>query len=450
MIAPLLLLVTLQQPAGDSFPHAAHARLFASCTTCHAGVISGRRDELMPQPAQCRTCHDGTTEAVVTWAGARIEPSNLRFEHRRHEQEVRREGDSALTCVTCHALAGATVFMAAGRASPERCLSCHAHRTADHLVSAPCATCHLPLRDARALSIARIQALPKPATHDDRFVFSHATEARSASCQTCHTKESCSACHVNAARVPEIGALGSSALAAAVFATGRRSYPVPPSHQARDFARGHGVAAKAPGATCASCHARESCLGCHGSDERVPAIGALPARSASAMGVDLSDRRPADHGAGFEIRHRDATAATDQACGSCHRQQFCVSCHAAASADAYHVANFVQRHSAAAYRGDTDCAACHQVTAFCSACHQQAGLTPVAGAARGAFHDGVANWLFAHGAVARRSLETCASCHTQTFCTGCHSTTRGLRVNPHGARPPAGDPNRPSCRACHR
>ena len=34
-------------------------------------------------------------------------------------------------------------------------------------------------------------------------------------------------------------------------------------------------------------------------------------------------------------------------------------------------------------------------------------------------HEG--NWLAMHGALARSSGETCAQCHDQTYCTGCHS-----------------------------
>lgn len=450
MMLALVMALAAQTPR-DSFPHAAHARLFASCTTCHAGVTTGRAADAMPQPAQCRPCHDGTRERVVAWEGPRLRPHNLRFSHREHEREVRGRNDSAVACVSCHAQSGARVFMAAGRAEPERCLSCHAHEASGgHLAAAQCTSCHVPLREAAALGAEQVAAFPEPPSHDDDYVFRHANEARSASCQVCHTSESCASCHVNAARLAEITTLGRLPVHAGL-ARARRVYPVPPGHRSVGFARGHGTEAGTAGARCANCHARQSCTGCHGSDERAGAIAALPvADAAGAPGVNLSHRRPPDHGAGFLERHRAVSGATDQACSSCHTQRFCVACHSAAAGDRYHAANFALRHSSAAYRTDTECSSCHQVTAFCSACHRENGIAAGAGAPRGSFHSGAGNWLLGHGGVARRSLATCASCHTQTFCTACHSTTRGLRVNPHGARPPADDRNRPSCRACHR
>ena len=51
----------------------------------------------------------------------------------------------------------------------------------------------------------------------------------------------------------------------------------------------------------------------------------------------------------------------------------------------------------------------------------------------GKFHDAQPGWLFGHGGIARRSIETCASCHAQNFCLTCHSATSGWQINPHGS-----------------
>jgi len=67
------------------------------------------------------------------------------------------------------------------------------------------------------------------------------------------------------------------------------------------------------------------------------------------------------------------------------------------------------------------CTSCHNhqqdfVEARCTPCHTDLkGLKPEM-----AFkHAG--EWLRAHGALARPSAESCAACHDQTYCSGCHS-----------------------------
>jgi hypothetical protein len=291
IVLALAAVLVWQDPAGDSlFSHNEHARLFTSCTTCHSGIATGREADVMPNPQQCATCHDGRTEQRVTWRPRRLEPSNLRFRHAVHERELRRSGDSALACVACHAQQNAATFMAAGRAEPERCIGCHAHRAPLHLAAAAqCNSCHLPLREARALSVSRIARFPTPPSHDADFAADHGTAARAsgASCQFCHTRESCARCHANAARLPEITALGSDARVAAMVALLDTRYPVPASHRSLRFTEEHGPAARAANAGCANCHTSQSCLTCHGSDARPAAVAQLPAHGAQgAPGVD--------------------------------------------------------------------------------------------------------------------------------------------------------------------
>jgi hypothetical protein len=92
-----------------------------------------------------------------------------------------------------------------------------------------------------------------------------------------------------------------------------------------------------------------------------------------------------------------------------------------------------------------DCRACHRELpertdpkaatppmASCTACHHhqlefaQARCTPCHVDLKGykpetAFkHEG--KWLATHGALARSAGESCASCHDQTYCVGCHSS----------------------------
>src|SRR5690606_38198854 len=105
--------------------------------------------------------------------------------------------------------------------------------------------------------------------------------AVAASCATCHARNLCITCHVDAAESPVILALELDDRAPAYSA----SMPVPPSHLAPDFLRTHGRQAERGGASCATCHTRQSCETCHtGAAPRI--VAALPAASAGrAAGV---------------------------------------------------------------------------------------------------------------------------------------------------------------------
>lgn len=455
LLAVMLLVVArdFQAPAQDSFPHAAHRRVFASCATCHGGILSGDSAAARPAAPACASCHDGSRERRVTWAPSAARPTSLRFDHRRHIARLASRGDTALACASCHASAQNAPFMDVGRAAPARCFGCHEPTATTHLAATDCSACHRPLRDASRLATAQIARLPEPASHESGWIFRHGRQATDQSCAFCHTSESCASCHVNASRLPAIAALGRNTRAAQAVAThGMPAYPRPASHRQPDFTAGHGPLAQANGATCASCHARESCLGCHRSDERVRAIAALPRREAGhAAGVRVSATRPADHTPGFSVRHGAAAAAGERTCASCHAPTFCASCHDAAGTPAFHGRNFVTRHSTESYGSTTECSSCHQKQAFCTACHVETGRASGTGAARGRYHDGQPQWAFAHGAVARRSIETCASCHRQSDCLQCHSSRGGQGISPHGRGfdPGMADKNRALCARCH-
>lgn len=454
MIAAVALaLAVWQGPAQpDSFSHARHRRLFTSCQPCHAGIYSTSPEGHFPTADLCRNCHDGTTVRVISWTPLGSRPTNVRFDHRDHEQRSQVRGDS-LTCRTCHAIADTTAgYMAVGRARGETCVGCHAHRATGHLVQARCARCHVPLTEATGLPAQVIATFPKPPTHDSQYVYVHGLDAGSGTCRVCHAREFCASCHVNAAQLPDIAALAPDARVAALVQGRRPWYPVPATHRAGDFMRSHGPLAAAAGSTCGSCHARQSCLTCHRDQERLRAVAALPRRQeGGAPGVDLSGRRPPDHVPGFAQAHRVSAAGGDGACSQCHTARYCASCHDAASSPRFHPPDFVSRHSVQAYNQEGECAACHQTQAFCQDCHRQTGLLRTNAPLGNRFHTTNGYWLFGHSAAARRSLESCASCHQQTFCMQCHSARGGWSVSPHGPGfdPDLGNKNPAMCRACH-
>lgn len=425
----------------DTFPHARHANLFTDCAACH-DVANAERTARFPTLDACTPCHDGSIVRQVTWTLRPARATNLQFTHSAHPETP---------CEACHAVSDSAGPMQVGRARGEACTVCHAQDNETHLTQAECSTCHVPLTEARTLLAADLARFPKPPTHDSTWIPRHRDQATSATCAVCHTRDFCSSCHVNASRVAAIAALPTDARVATLARARRPRYPVPATHQARDFVRAHGLVAERSTATCANCHARESCLTCHREEERVVAVTALPRRvRGGAPGVDLSGIRPPSHTPDYELNHRVAASAGEAVCSRCHTSSFCSTCHAGARAPTFHGANFVQRHSEGAWTRSNDCSACHQTEAFCLECHRSLGMGR-AGIPRGKYHDTTPLWLFGHGGVARRSIETCTACHTQSDCLACHSPYQGWGVNPHGSgfNPRVGDRNAVTCRICH-
>jgi len=374
------------QGGGAGFDHEKHRALFPTCASCHVGAVAGGVS-LWPEPVSCAACHDGTIEKVVTWSPPRVpRRSNLRFDHVGH---ARSAGAKAPACVACHAEAGAP-RMAVRPAAPERCLDCHAIRTA-HLAApdSACAQCHVALAQATRLTRQDIAGFRAPPSHSDpRFAGADghgavARQAVGANCATCHAREFCYQCHAGATPPRAIAALGSDPRSTAIAARG-----APASHGG-NFADRHGTAAAAAGARCAGCHVRAECLDCH---------------------------RPV-----------------------------------AAAGPGYHPAGFLSRHPAAAYARETSCSDCHSVGSFCAACHAQAGLVAT-GVLRSGYHDAKQFFLVGHGQAARQSLESCVACHAERDCLTCHSALGGRRFNPHGPGFDANRMRRKNpetCTACH-
>ncbi|HXY67963.1 MAG TPA: hypothetical protein VEH62_00855 [Gemmatimonadales bacterium] len=438
--------------AADTFPHARHARLFTTCAACHAGIATGDTAEVWPSPELCAGCHNGDLARTVSWTPPPPRATNLTFEHVPHVAMFEAMDSGGPNCQKCHAAADSQPFMDVGRANPERCVSCHGQGAPSHLAQQACEPCHTTLHDAAALDAEAIRGFPKPPSHDSTWVLGHRGAATGTTCAVCHAQQFCASCHVNARAVQAIRDLPADDRVAALVRGRTAGYPRPASHAASDWTRRHGVLARAGAGECANCHAQESCLGCHRIQERVPAIATLPRRApGGAFGVDLAGLRPADHLPDQRLHHREMAAGGTASCATCHRPSYCTTCHAAAKAPGFHGPNFVQRHAMQAYAAEAECAACHQVQVFCHDCHQVLGRSNATAPASANYHDRQPGWLFGHGGVARRAIETCASCHAQDFCLRCHSATTGQHINPHGAgfNPSVAGKNRAMCLICH-
>ncbi|HEY6157768.1 MAG TPA: cytochrome c3 family protein, partial [Gemmatimonadales bacterium] len=305
----LAILVTLAVVAGPrslvgqaaaNFDHAKHGKLFASCTACHLGAVE-RDAPIWPDAASCASCHDGTIQKRVAWQPRReAARTNLRFDHRDH---VRAAVNRPAACVACHQQQGAP-WMTVAALDAQRCVDCHGIRTA-HLAApdTACATCHLPLARAARLTVKDVAAFPTPPSHEQSGYagadgHGQAARAAGANCATCHAREFCLQCHVDAPERREIQALASDPRSAGI----RAELQAPASHEDPDFLGRHGASAQRAPVSCVACHTRESCLTCHAASTRVAAR--LPAASPDrGRGAVVTRRRPPSHGANYAARH---------------------------------------------------------------------------------------------------------------------------------------------------
>lgn len=455
------------QPSRDGFPHERHASVFPTCTSCHGDVFAQVAPE-MPSPAQCASCHDGEVERRVQWAPRTVAvPTNRRFTHPDHLRAALAKAPSdsvaVSSCASCHVPAGDGRMSVRRNVLPQ-CLSCHGV-TAPHVEAPPetCATCHLRLTDARSLSTKDISDFSKPSSHaaPDFALGGHGRLARTgvsmgaaavaADCATCHSRDLCLSCHVNAPESPVIQALGLDARAPVRMG----GVPVPATHGTAAWLRAHGRDAQRQRATCTTCHARESCLACH-QGTPPPTVTAVVARGPGrAVGANPVRTRPTSHDWEFSQRHAAEASARPRSCESCHARETCLTCHRPenAGAGAYHPRDFISRHPSAAYSRQAGCADCHNTAQFCQSCHQSAGLVATGRLGTKGYHDAFRGFSLGHGQAARQSLESCVGCHVERDCTACHSAVGGgFRFSPHG---PGFDAERlrrknPTfCIACH-
>ena len=430
----------------QTFPHDRHQGLFPLCAGCHEGVPSNDRARFYPRVDLCNQCHVGDQARTDTWTQRGPQVSNLRFRHGTHEQLL---GDFAPTCEACHSDPGGPGMAVSRHVQLGICWTCHA--ATEHVVDAPCATCHVPLAES-GLPVERIAAFPFPADHASPgfLIADHGSKAsgQSTRCATCHTADRCTACHVAADR-DEIVALRAAPEGMELPPTYGR-YVEPASHADEDWLAAHG--ARASRAECGTCHTSDSCTACHVSPVPAP-VASLPARDqVVAPGVQIARHPPASHASLFFMEDHATLAASDAGvCSTCHAESFCVQCHDGPFNGGYHPPQFVARHKAQAFGQDAECATCHNTQAFCRSCHVDSGLGSFGRLGPG-FHDAQSQWFLRHGQAARQNLETCASCHAQRDCTQCHGVLGAFRVSPHSKDFDAQDAwkrNPRTCRACH-
>jgi hypothetical protein len=466
-VAQLLLVASLvvagavraQTPA--RFDHTKHRKLFPTCTICHAGAVQ-ENAAIWPDPGSCGSCHDGVIQKRVEWSPPGPRVTNLRFDHLLHQRAViarpAATGLSPPRCMDCHAEVGAE-WMNLHPPVVTRCLVCHGVQTA-HLAApdSACATCHMPLAQATRLTRVAIAAIDTPPSHrapDFAAAAGHGALSKApgggvaASCATCHARDFCLTCHVDAPEQPVITALERDPRATAIQVT----LAAPESHRAATFLARHGGQVRTDARRCMTCHTQESCLACHAATPRV--ANAMPRRSNErGIGAVVTRHPPPSHTVSFASEHAAVAAATPASCAGCHARVECLDCHrpTAARGAGYHPAGFLTRHPAAAYARESSCSDCHNTGNFCVACHAAAGLRATAPLGSAGFHDAKRFFGLGHGQAARQSLESCTGCHVERDCLTCHSATGARRFNPHGPGFDAARLKRKNpqmCIACH-
>jgi predicted CXXCH cytochrome family protein len=375
----------------------AAAGLVTAAPRTPAGFPHAAHERLFPV---CETCHSGVLHDDTARSypvssscdrchdGTRAvrvlwrEPSRQGSNLRfLHGEHLRAaaDPDTTMTCRTCHAQAGATGRMAVERATPERCIACHEHRADTHLALVA----------------------------------------------------DCSRCHVTLAAAREI-------------ASGRIArFPRPAWHAAEEFLSTHATTPAPADASCAVCHARETCERCHANAAELPWVQALPRDdrvAALEVGRIADYPLPASHAADeWHLAHGRSARGENTACANCHTQPSCTGCHmsdtgAAARTvrrlpaavpgmapgvdpvritRATHSVGIVSDHGRLAASGQLDCAQCH-TRQQCASCHAASDSRE--------FH--APNFIERHAVDVFAGRGECQSCHsTETFCRACHAKT---------------------------
>lgn len=370
-------------------------------------------------PTTARTGPEGADVAISTQRRAVIYPARpatsgaLTFSHARH---------ASTPCTTCHA--GATTSArVADTLTPkmDACATCHtatplavgeaAARARSAKTPAPamsdCAACHAGLK----APLKPGQAPPKLVRPPARLKFNHAA-------------------HMKTLRRAQVLPLATHQLCVTCHASGAGGEPGLPSMKQCQTCHDGGRAS----ATCTTCHLSDG-AGVVQTAFTTRVAGGAPAQSRRATTQVL---KPSDHTLDWIKRHGPLSRTRGDACMSCHTEPSCASCHDDKRGRLFkaHPPNYVTIHARAARADGSACASCHKQETFCASCHARTRNMPGPDNSppvhRAKHHP--PGWLDAnapgnHGALARRNVSDCATCHTERDCITCHTA-----INPH---PPA-------------
>lgn len=252
-----------------TFDHAGHLARVKDCKQCHAKLPETGDKELAPPPpmATCTACHVHQQE----FAQARCTPCHVDLKGYRPETAFRHEGNWLAT------------HGALARSSAESCAACHDQTY--------CANCHAPATTAARLEGIFPERVGQAFIHRGDYMSRHMVDAAAhpESCNSCHGRPFCDACH---------SANGFSASSA-----GAKIRPL--SHAAGwvnntpGDGGAHKRAARRDVSSCAACHDQRgplnTCTVCHASGGRNP------------------------HPKAFLDEHKLSDVSKNSMCKDCHR-----------------------------------------------------------------------------------------------------------------------------------
>jgi hypothetical protein len=297
-----------------------------------------------------------------------------------------------------------------------------------------CQDCHTAAKTSKLVSDNLIS------THDN--------------CVTCHEDQinnSCGYCHVHPDSIEPLAPRSYNLIFSHEQHVGMSGVECATCHTDIDNVTLAGAQNMPTMATCTTCHndskATSACKACH---------------------TSFTNLIPADHlVADFKKEHKKLTrlGALDVSCATCHTQTFCADCHGAAALvqigkgglmtepsprsssptdgpqrmdlQMVHSMNYRYTHGIDAKQKSADCYSCHSARTFCAECHN-AGDNVSARAFKPAWHLGagfttlgVGSGGGRHAEMARRDIESCASCHdtqgSDPTCITCHTDADGIR-----------------------
>ncbi len=159
-----------------------------SCATCHKVAGEGSK---LPPVSVCRRCHKPNDSALAAFRPAPDEPEinlarTVHFEHAKHLKMPSLRGQ----CVPCHGGVVSTSPDTPANPFPDmkRCFKCHEHQ--QEWDRAQCTPCHSRAKISKVMPQTFLR-------HDAAFQRHHGTYAREkrAVCQNCHSESQCNDCH---------------------------------------------------------------------------------------------------------------------------------------------------------------------------------------------------------------------------------------------------------------
>ncbi len=314
----------------------------------------------------------------------------IKFSHKIHKD--------AVECASCHSgIAESGSLSEKLYPKKEDCASCH-----DVKDEKNCNMCHydnvqVPLQDKNS-----------------KIVFNHKSHlAQKQECKNCHAgiedseyltagqhfkpkMDNCYTCH------SESGKATNACEACHISLVDLK----PKSHLVNNFLRFHKFQAVSPSANCVMCHTSASCEDCHSATNVITETNTktnflTPYAGSQAIGGSAQQKVTRVHDLGFRYTHGIEARGKEK-----------------------------------------DCSTCHQTSTFCAECHGSkhedyalAGTMPSSHTKPTFITIGVGSGGGDHARLAKRDVESCASCHDvnggDPVCITCHIDNDGIKgTNP--------------------